>query len=115
MDKFTIGGKEYDAVVTYRVRRFFSEHSKKELIDKMSFEDLEDVVLDAILMCFVDKTLFSPKAINAEATKEEIQSMRRELLMDALTNDEYRALDKMFGKILNPDVEGKTDAEKKPE
>ena len=99
MEKFIIGGKEYDAIITYRVRRFFSENSKKELIDKMTFEDLENVVLDAILMCLVNKAAFAS----------------RDALMDVLTNDEYRNLDKKFGKILNPDVEGKTDAEKKPE
>lgn len=98
MDKFMIGGKEHDAVITYRVRRYFSENCKTEKLKAMSFEESEDVVLNAVLMCLIDKTAF--KDIDA--------------LMDAMTNDEFKVLNTRFGNILNPDVEGKTEIEKKP-
>lgn len=99
MEKFIIGGKEYDAIVTYRIRRFFSENCKKEILEKLSFEQSEDMVLDAILMSLVNKDAFK----------------KRDELMDVLTNDEFNVFNKRFGEILNPEVEGKTEIEKKPE
>jgi hypothetical protein len=98
MDKFMIGGKEHDAVITYRVLRYFSENCKKEKLEAMSFEESEDIVLNAVLMCLVNKAEFKD----------------RDALMDVMTNDEFKVLNTRFGNILNPDVEGKTEIEKKP-
>jgi hypothetical protein len=96
MEKFIIGGKEYDAKITYRARRMLVDSINKKNIEEMELSDREDVLLEAILLSLNDK------------------SFTKEALADALDNDEYLVLDKRFAAACFPQSqEGKTEIEKK--
>lgn len=99
MSEFTIGKKKYDVKITYRVRRFLLSKLKSDIIENMTLEDNDDVVLKAILMSLPGKEF---------ATEED--------LYDVLEDNEFKAFEAYFARMLrNPELEGKTDVEKKPE
>lgn len=98
MEKFIIGGKEYDAKITYRARRMIVDSISKKNIESMELSDREDVLLEAILLSLNDK------------------SFTKDTLTDALDNDEYLVIDKRFAAACFPQSqEGKTEIEKKPD
>ncbi|MFA5378146.1 MAG: hypothetical protein WC455_20505 [Dehalococcoidia bacterium] len=99
MEKFIIGGKEYDALVTYRVRRHWVKSCHKDAIANMTFESSDDLVLESIIMCLINKE-FTDK----------------EQLYDILTDEEFKTIEAHFSTLLiNPNLEGKREIEKKPD
>jgi hypothetical protein len=99
MDKFIIGGKEYPVKINYRVRRLWVNSCNKDEIANMTFASSDDLVLDSIIMCLVNKD-FTDK----------------EQFYDILSDEEFKKIEAYFSTLLkNPDLEGQKEIEKKPE